>query len=73
LYEGWGDKVQGDRKTQLVIIGSGLDKQAIRQSLDECLISEEQYAKMKKENCVENMVIDGDEEDPFEPVSGERE
>merc|ERR1711912_153996 len=72
LYEGWEDKVQGDRKTQLVIIGSGLDKQAIRASLDECLISEEQYAKMKKENCVENMVIDGDDEDPFEPVSGER-
>jgi len=73
LYEKWEDKVQGDRKTQLVIIGSGLDKQAIRASLDECLISEEQYAKMKKENCVENMVIDGDDEDPFEPVSGERE
>merc|ERR1712054_128312 len=73
LYEKWENKVQGDRKTQLVIIGSGLDKQAIRASLDECLISEEQYAKMKKENCVENMVIDGDDEDPFEPVSGERE
>jgi len=29
--------------------------------------------KMKKENCVENMAMEGDEEDPFEPVSGERE
>jgi len=28
---------------------------------------------MKKDNCIENMVIDGDVEDPFEPVSGERE
>ena len=28
---------------------------------------------MKKDNAIENMVIDGDEEDPFEPVSGERE
>lgn len=65
--------MQGDRKTQLVIIGSGLDKKAITETLDECLISPEQYAKMKKDNCIENMVIDGDVEDPFEPVSGERE
>jgi len=72
-YDSWKDKVQGDRKTQLVIIGSGLDKQAITKSLDDCLISVEEYEKMKKENGVENMVLDADQEDPFEPVEGERE
>jgi len=28
---------------------------------------------MKKETGVENMKIDGEQEDPFEPVEGERE
>jgi len=67
-YDSWKDKVQGDRKNQLVIIGSGLDREGITKSLDDCLISVEQYEKMKKEFTIENMVIDNEEEDPFRPI-----
>jgi len=69
-YDSWKDKVQGDRKTQLVIIGSCLDRAAITKSLDDCLISVEQYEKMKKEDRIENMELDDDEEqeDPFRPI-----
>jgi len=28
-YESWNDKIQGDRKTELVIIGSGIDKAGV--------------------------------------------
>jgi len=67
-YDSWKDKVQGDRKTQLVIIGSELDKAGIIKSLDECLISEEQYAEMKKADKIENMVIENEDDDPFRPI-----
>lgn len=67
-YDSWEDKVQGDRKNQLVIIGSGLDREGITKCLDDCLVSVEQYGKMKKENGIENMVIDAEEEDPFRPI-----
>jgi len=67
-YESWKDKVQGDRKTQLVIIGSGLDRAAISKSLDDCLISEEQYAKMKKSDRIENMELENPDDDPFRPI-----
>merc|ERR1712054_237365 len=67
-YESWKDKVQGDRKTQLVIIGSGLDRAAISKSLDDCLISEEQYAQMKKSDRIENMELENPDDDPFRPI-----
>jgi len=67
-YNSWKDKVQGDRMTQLVIIGSGLDKEAITKSLDECLISEEQYAQMKKADRIENMELENPDDDPFRPI-----
>merc|ERR1719458_1742145 len=44
-YDSWSDKVQGDRKTQLVVIGSGIDVKGITQCLDDCLVSEEEYEK----------------------------
>lgn len=34
-YDSWKNKAQGDRITQLVIIGSDLDKQAISKCLDD--------------------------------------
>merc|ERR1719230_456189 len=67
-YNSWKDKVQGDRKTQLVIIGSGLDREAITKSLDDCLISEEQYAQMKKADRIENMELENPDDDPFRPI-----
>jgi len=67
-YNSWKDKVQGDRKTQLIIIGSGLDKAAICKCLDDCLISEEQYAQMKKADKIENMELENPDDDPFRPI-----
>merc|ERR1712050_553568 len=67
-YDSWKDKVQGDRKTQLVIIGSGVEKDAITKALDDCLVSVEQYKEMKKEDRIENMVVENEEEDHFRPV-----
>lgn len=49
--------------TRLVVIGSGLDVKGITKCLDECLITEEQQAKIKSENGIKNMVFEG--EDPF--------
>merc|ERR1711912_9344 len=67
-YNSWTDKAQGDRKTQLVVIGSGLDRAAISKSLDDCLISEEQYAQMKKSDRIENMELENPDDDPFRPI-----
>merc|ERR1712032_1771000 len=73
-YNSWTDKVQGDRITQLVIIGSGLDKNGITKSLDDCLISEEEYAQLKKKTRIDCKDYVGDDEndfDPFAPVEFE--
>merc|ERR1711976_486868 len=67
-YNSWTDKVQGDRKTQLVLIGSGLDKAGIIKSLDDCLVTEEEYAKMKQADKIVPMEIENEEDDPFRPV-----
>jgi len=70
-YNSWEDKIQGDRKTQLVVIGSGLDKAGITKSLDDCLLSEEEYEKMKLPEGIVNYKIEDDVEDPFRPVEKE--
>merc|ERR1712151_321308 len=73
-YNAWTDKVQGDRKTQLVIIGSGLDRKGITKCLDDCLVSEEEYAKMKKADKIEAMEwVHEEEEDPFRPIDKEED
>merc|ERR1712203_977539 len=73
-YDSWKDKVQGDRKTQLVIIGSGLDVKGIRQSLDDCLVSEEEYLQMKHKDRIDAKPFEGgEEEDPFRPAELEDE
>merc|ERR1712217_649301 len=72
-YESWTDKKQGDRKTQLVIIGSGIDKDGITKMLDDCLVSEEEYEKMKVAEGIVDMEITGEDEDPFRPVEDEDE
>lgn len=55
--------------TRLVVIGSGLDVKGITKCLDDCLITEEQQAKIKSENGITNMVFEG--EDPFTPNENE--
>jgi len=67
-YDSWEDKKQGDRKTQLVIIGSQLDKEGITKMLDDCLVSEEEYEKMRAGENIVNKEVGEDEEDPFRPV-----
>merc|ERR1711939_626670 len=62
-YDSWKDKVQGDRKTQLVIIGSGLDVKAITKTLDDCLVTEEEYKAMKKADKVEPYVLENEDDD----------
>jgi hypothetical protein len=34
----------GDRRTELIIIGQGLDEKSILESLDECLLTEEEMS-----------------------------
>ncbi|UOQ84673.1 GTP-binding protein [Gracilibacillus salinarum] len=41
LFEEWDDQA-GDRMTELVFIGSNMDKDVMVQSLDECLVNEEE-------------------------------
>jgi len=77
-YDSWTDKLQGDRLTQLVIIGSGLDKDGITKSLDDCLISEAEYEKLKTGDGINSAewVADADkedDEDPFKPYDKEEE
>ncbi|MFD2830177.1 GTP-binding protein [Corticicoccus populi] len=43
LFEEW-DETFGDRITELVFIGSGMDKEKIVSSLDDCLVTEEEYS-----------------------------
>jgi len=72
-YKSWSDKIQGDRKTQLVIIGSGIDKAKVTKCLDDCLMSAEEYAKMRKDIGIEPMVLPEGEEDPFRAIEMEEE
>jgi len=44
-YDSWADKKVGDRKTNLVMIGSGLDKKAITKALDDCLLTDPEFKK----------------------------
>ncbi|MFD1452814.1 GTP-binding protein [Oceanobacillus sojae] len=41
LFEGW-DEQTGDRMTELVFIGSDMDKEGIIRSLDDCLVTEKE-------------------------------
>merc|ERR1712050_310624 len=62
-YDSWKDKVQGDRKSEIVIIGSGIDREGVIKALDECLISEEEYKKMKKADKIVPYEVPEGEED----------
>ena len=42
VRENW-DPEFGDRHTQFVIIGTDLDQEALTKSLDECLLTTEEY------------------------------
>jgi hypothetical protein len=33
----------GDRRTEMVLIGRGMDEAALRQAFDECLLSDEEF------------------------------
>jgi len=69
-YDSWTDKVQGDRKTQLVVIGSGIDVKGITKALDDCLVSEEEYEKnIKKSDGMIAKAYEGDKEDDTDPFA----
>ena len=43
LREGW-DPVYGDRQIELVVIGIKMEKQGVRAALEECLVTDEEFA-----------------------------
>jgi len=67
-YDSWGDKLQGDRKTELVIIGSGIDKKALTKCLDDCLVSEAEYEKMKTCDEITSKDVPEGFDDPYRPI-----
>lgn len=61
----WKDKQIGDRRINMVIIGHNMDKKAITASLDNCLVSDKQFAQMKLNNM--KLVLAKNEKDIFRP------
>jgi len=47
IYEKWDDKV-GDARQELVLIGMDMDEEALRLSLDNCLLTKEEFSQGEK-------------------------
>ncbi|EMA68333.1 CobW family GTP-binding protein [Halorubrum kocurii] len=66
----WDDE-HGDRRTELVVIGTGIDEAAIRERLDDVLVTDAEWAAFGEEPDGASAATETGEEFPFPTEQGE--